>query len=49
MNHVIIPADLEHGRIGAVALRGAVYVLPVSVPLDLTAELTCDYRPAAPW
>ena len=28
---------------------GAVYVLPVSVPLDLTAELTCDYRPAAPW
>jgi aminoglycoside 2'-N-acetyltransferase I len=28
---------------------GAVYVLPVSVPLDLTADLTCDYRPAAPW
>jgi len=28
---------------------GAIYVLPVSVPLDLTADLTCDYRPAAPW
>lgn len=28
---------------------GAIYVLPVSVPVDLTAELTCDYRPAALW
>ena len=28
---------------------GAIYVLPVSVPLDLAADLTCDYRPAAPW
>jgi aminoglycoside 2'-N-acetyltransferase I len=28
---------------------GAIYVLPVAVPLDLTAELTCDYRPAALW
>jgi aminoglycoside 2'-N-acetyltransferase I len=30
-------------------LDGAVYVLPVSVPVDITAELTCDYRPAALW
>ena len=30
-------------------LDGAIYVLPVSVPLDLTADLTCDYRPAALW
>jgi aminoglycoside 2'-N-acetyltransferase I len=28
---------------------GAIWVLPVSAPLDLTADLTCDYRPAAPW
>lgn len=28
---------------------GAIYVLPVSEPVDLTADLTCDYRPAAPW
>jgi aminoglycoside 2'-N-acetyltransferase I len=28
---------------------GAIYVLPVSERLDLTAELTCDYRPAALW
>jgi aminoglycoside 2'-N-acetyltransferase I len=30
-------------------LDGAVYVLPVSVPFDITGELTCDYRPAALW
>jgi aminoglycoside 2'-N-acetyltransferase I len=30
-------------------LDGAIYVLPVSVPLDLTGDLTCDYRPAALW
>ena len=30
-------------------LDGAIWVLPVSVPLDLTAPLTCDYRPAALW
>ena len=28
---------------------GAVYVLPVSVPLDLSGELTCDWRPASVW
>jgi aminoglycoside 2'-N-acetyltransferase I len=28
---------------------GAIYVLPVSVPLDVTGELTCDWRPAALW
>ena len=28
---------------------GAIYVLPVSAPLDLTGELTCDWRPAALW
>jgi aminoglycoside 2'-N-acetyltransferase I len=28
---------------------GAIYVLPVSERLDPTAELTCDYRPAALW
>jgi aminoglycoside 2'-N-acetyltransferase I len=26
-----------------------VYVLPASVPVDVTAELTCDWRPAALW
>ncbi len=30
-------------------LDGAVYVLPVAAPVDLTGELTCDYRPAALW
>ena len=28
---------------------GAIYVLPVSVPVDVSAELTCDFRPAALW
>ena len=28
---------------------GAVYVLPVSIPLDLTAELTCDWRDGDVW
>jgi len=28
---------------------GFIHVLPVSVPLDLTAELTCDWRPASRW
>ena len=30
-------------------MDGAVHVLPVSVPLDLTGDLTCDFRPAALW
>ena len=29
--------------------HGAIYVLPVSVPLDLSGELTCDWRPASLW
>jgi aminoglycoside 2'-N-acetyltransferase I len=29
--------------------RGAVYVLPVTVPLDLTSELTCDWRGGDLW
>jgi aminoglycoside 2'-N-acetyltransferase I len=28
---------------------GAIYVLPVSVPVDVTGELTCDWRSAALW
>jgi aminoglycoside 2'-N-acetyltransferase I len=26
-----------------------IYVLPVSVPVDVTGELTCDFRPASLW
>jgi aminoglycoside 2'-N-acetyltransferase I len=29
--------------------EGAVYVLPVDTPLDLTAELTCDWRDGDVW
>ena len=25
------------------------YVLPVSVPVDVSGELTCDWRPGALW
>jgi aminoglycoside 2'-N-acetyltransferase I len=28
---------------------GIIYVLPVSVPLDVSAELTCDWRPGSLW
>ena len=28
---------------------GAIYVLPVSVPVDLTGELVCDWRPGSLW
>ena len=28
---------------------GGVYVLPCAVPLDLTGELTCDWRDGDPW
>jgi aminoglycoside 2'-N-acetyltransferase I len=28
---------------------GCIYVLPVSVPLDLSAELTCDWRDGDAW
>jgi aminoglycoside 2'-N-acetyltransferase I len=30
-------------------VRGAVFVLPTQVPLDLTSELTCDWRDGDPW
>jgi hypothetical protein len=26
-----------------------VYVLPVSEPVDVSAEITCDWRPASLW
>jgi aminoglycoside 2'-N-acetyltransferase I len=28
---------------------GIIYVLPVSVPVDVSGELTCDWRPGALW
>ena len=28
---------------------GAIYVLPVSVPVDVTGELVCDWRPGSVW
>jgi hypothetical protein len=28
---------------------GNIYVLPVSVPVDVSGELTCDWRPASLW
>ena len=46
------------GRLSALTPRGivrtaeddgAVYVLPVAVALDLTAELTCDWRDGDVW
>ena len=28
---------------------GVIYVLPVSVPVDVSGELTCDWRPGSLW
>jgi aminoglycoside 2'-N-acetyltransferase I len=28
---------------------GHIYVLPVSVPVDMSGELICDFRPASLW
>jgi aminoglycoside 2'-N-acetyltransferase I len=28
---------------------GAIYVLPTSIPVDVTGELTCDWRPGSVW
>jgi aminoglycoside 2'-N-acetyltransferase I len=28
---------------------GIIYVLPVSVPVDVSGQLTCDWRPGALW
>jgi aminoglycoside 2'-N-acetyltransferase I len=30
-------------------IDGAIYVLPVSIPVDVTGELTCDWRPGSVW
>jgi aminoglycoside 2'-N-acetyltransferase I len=30
-------------------IDGALYVLPVLTPVDVTGELTCDYRPGSVW
>jgi aminoglycoside 2'-N-acetyltransferase I len=30
-------------------IDGAIYVLPTSVPVDVTGELTCDWRPGSVW
>jgi aminoglycoside 2'-N-acetyltransferase I len=37
------------GNIRTPGTDGIVYVLPVSVPLDVSAELTCDWRPGSLW
>jgi aminoglycoside 2'-N-acetyltransferase I len=29
--------------------EASIYVLPVSVPVDMSGELTCDFRPASLW
>ena len=31
------------------AKDGAIYVLPVAVPVDLSGELVCDWRPGSLW
>jgi aminoglycoside 2'-N-acetyltransferase I len=48
--------QLWRGRISAMTPDGirpmpaaTVYVLPVSVPVDVSAELTSDWRPASLW
>ena len=28
---------------------GAIYVLPVSAPVDLSGQLVCDWRPGSVW
>jgi hypothetical protein len=45
-------AELDAGAKSAIRTPGTdgiVYVLPVSVPLDVSAELTCDWRPGSLW
>lgn len=29
--------------------EGSIYVLPVTIPLDVSAELTCDWRQGDAW
>jgi aminoglycoside 2'-N-acetyltransferase I len=28
---------------------GVIYVLPVSIPVDVKGEIVCDWRPGSPW
>ena len=44
-----VSAMTPDGIRGTPDKHGAIYVLPVSVPLDLSGELTCDWRPASLW
>ena len=44
-----VSAMTPEGVHGTPGSAGAIYVLPVSWPLDLTGELTCDWRPASVW
>jgi aminoglycoside 2'-N-acetyltransferase I len=37
------------GVVRTVEDDGCVHVLPLAVPLDLTSELTCDWRDGDPW
>jgi aminoglycoside 2'-N-acetyltransferase I len=37
------------GRVRTPDDEGGVYVLPVAVPPDLAAELTCDWRDGEVW
>jgi aminoglycoside 2'-N-acetyltransferase I len=41
----LTPAGIER----TAAEDGAIFVLPLSVPLDLSAELTCDWRDGDVW
>jgi hypothetical protein len=43
-------ADLDDATKTAIrALMDAAYVLPVFAPVDVTGELTCDWRPGSVW
>lgn len=42
---VLSPAGIRH----TAHLDGHIYVLPVAGPLDLSGELTCDWRHGSPW
>lgn len=37
------------GIVPAHDVRGGIYVLPGRVPLDVSAEITCDWRDGVPW
>ena len=42
-------ALMPHGVQRTADKDGIIYVLPVSVPLDVSGELTCDWRPGSLW